>query len=464
MNADDSPAVSSTKLTFIVTAFVVLLTAFVLQTEFTSQVYKDGFSEPIVLLWVTHGLWWLLWPIQTILAGLYRTFQKWRAAKSPILITSLATLPLGASYERVPLQDPHGDSIVTEVQTHPPSYWAYFKKAIIKQLHNVYHTSVLIYDLAHHGPSDVSIPQIIESNEKLPHLNLVNECIKAMLLTLSIRYICKQALVITVILTFAGCTWYASMALTFASDVTAIYNCLAFTAYAFAIPMLGERFSWLKVLSVIVAIAGVFVVSYSSPSDDVETDYPYRLWGNLLILFGAALYGFYECLYKKWCCIPNHLASEILPRRQLSFANFIMFLFGIFTFVILLVVMFILEVTGIHHFKFNYGDKNGEIWSLVGGSIVSNLLFSGSFLLLMALTLPVLSSVSSLLTIFLIGIVEWWMFGNVLSPQQLLGDLLIIIGFLFLTAALWKEISEGNDGKDDVDLVLTYSFAVSTEE
>ena len=37
------------------------------QTEFTSQAYKLKFLEPVVLLAVTHGSWWLLWPIQIIL-------------------------------------------------------------------------------------------------------------------------------------------------------------------------------------------------------------------------------------------------------------------------------------------------------------------------------------------------------------------------------------------------------------
>ena len=82
------------------------------------------------------------------------------------------------------------------------------------------------------------------------------------------------------------------------------------------------------------------------------------------------------------------------------------------------------------------------------------------FLSLMALTGPVLSSVSSFVTIFLIGIVEWVLFGNALSFKQLIGDALVIIGFVVLTVASWKEISEGND-EDEVDTTSIYSFAVS---
>ena len=73
-----------------------------------------------------------------------------------------------------------------------------------------------------------------------------------------------------------------------------------------------------------------------------------------------------------------------------------------------------------------------------------------------------LSSVSSLTTIFLIGLTEWVLFGVKLSFQQLLGDMFVIAGFVLLTAASWKEISEGNDD-DDVENVSTFSFPVSTD-
>ena len=75
--------------------------------------------------------------------------------------------------------------------------------------------------------------------------------------------------------------------------------------------------------------------------------------------------------------------------------------FGIYTLTILVTILIFAEVFHIHHFNlFDYGDNTTTIWLYISGSIVSNLLFSASFLSLMALTSPVLSSVSSLLTIF----------------------------------------------------------------
>ena len=55
--------------------------------------------------------------------------------------------------------------------------------------------------------------------------------------------------------------------------------------------------------------------------------------------------------------------------------------------------------------------------------------FSGSFLILISLTSPVLSSVAALTTIFLVAIVDRAIFGTVLTPAAIFGGLLIIGAF-----------------------------------
>ncbi|KAG7662385.1 uncharacterized protein J8A68_004156 [[Candida] subhashii] len=453
---------SKTKIVLVAILFMISLASFVMQTELTSQAYLLNFEEPLILLLVTHGSWWLFWPIQIISISLFRTFQKYKKDRGGTNRDSHRQ----AHYQRLSSESQlleggeHGGSATT-------SYFTYFRNCIVKQFHNIYHTSILIYQGNVKGDrTTIHLNHLIENSEHIPHSSSISQCVRAFFKTDSIKYVLIKAFIITTVLTVAGFTWYGAMSMTYAADVTAIYNCSAFTAYAFAIPLLNERFSWLKASSVIIAITGVFIVAYSgadSKTED-ETLYPYRFWGNLLILIGAVLYGYYEVLYKKYLCIPYHLTKIITPRRQSTFANFIMGLFGIFTFMIVLTLIIIGQVFHIHNFNFfNYGENTRRIWIYISGSMISNVLFSASFLSLMALTSPVLSSVSSLLTIFLIGIVEWWVFGNKLGFQQLFGDLLVIIGFVMLTTASWNEISEGNE-EDDVEEVSTYSFALSTED
>ncbi|GEQ67006.1 hypothetical protein JCM33374_g669 [Metschnikowia sp. JCM 33374] len=461
---------SKAKIIFVVVLFVMSLVTFICQTEFTSQAYLIGFKEPVILLLVTHGSWWLLWPSQALLTSVWRTYRKWKSNKryprSERLDSSAFLLEHETPSESpIPSgREPPAASGMSDIAvTRPFNYWKYFKKCIVKQIHNVYHTAILVYEAnVNDDRSTRHLQTLIDQNPHVSSTSSITECIKTFLATPAFKYIATKTAIVSVVLNIAGFTWYGAMSMTYASDVTAIYNCSAFTAYAFAIPILNEKFSWMKAASVIIAVSGVFVVAYSgADSSQSEAQYPYRLLGNVIISIGAVLYGYYEVLYKKYACVPDHLAKVITPRRQSTFSNFVMALLGFFTLTFLLLGVILVEVLQIHHFNlFNYGQNTSKIWAYISGSIISNLLFAASFLSLMALTSPVLSSVSSLVTIFLIGIVEWILFGNELSPKQLMGDALVIVGFALLTAASWKEISEGEED-DEIDAASFYSFAPS---
>jgi hypothetical protein len=76
---------------------------------------------------------------------------------------------------------------------------------------------------------------------------------------------------------------------------------------------------------------------------------------------------------------------------------------------------------------------------------LTNLAFSGSFLVLISLTSPVLSSVAALLTIFIVAIVDQLLpppLNSPLTSAAILGGLLIIGAFLLLSWATYKEMEE----------------------
>lgn len=70
------------------------------------------------------------------------------------------------------------------------------------------------------------------------------------------------------------------------------------------------------------------------------------------------------------------------------------------------------------------------------------LAFSGSFLVLISLTSPVLSSVAALLTIFLVAIVDWFLTGVPLSTAAVIGGLCIIAAFCLLSWSTFREMEE----------------------
>lgn len=68
--------------------------------------------------------------------------------------------------------------------------------------------------------------------------------------------------------------------------------------------------------------------------------------------------------------------------------------------------------------------------------------FSGSFLVLISLTSPVLSSVAALLTIFLVAIVDWLLTGDSLSGASIIGGILIMVAFFLLSWSTYREMNE----------------------
>src|SRR6202012_2616374 len=77
-----------------------------------------------------------------------------------------------------------------------------------------------------------------------------------------VLYLVRTTAFITSALTVAGLSWYIAVSLTTPSDLTAIYNCSAFFAYVFSVPILKEPLRLDKSVAVIIAIVGVLVVAY----------------------------------------------------------------------------------------------------------------------------------------------------------------------------------------------------------
>ena len=218
-----------------------------------------------------------------------------------------------------------------------------------------------------------------------------------------VAYILKTTAFVTTALTVAGGSWYVAVDLTSASDLTAIYNCSAFFAYAFSIPLLKDKLRLDKILSVAVAIAGVLIVAYGDSGTlkhgnahgghtggggDEDEDASHRVAGNIIIGIGSVLYGLYEVLYKKLACPPEGVS----PGRGMIFALSFGSLIGLFTLTVLWIPLPILHFTGYEEFELPQGEA---AWMLLI-SVLANATFSGSFLVLISLTSPVLSSVAAL--------------------------------------------------------------------
>ncbi|KAL7949517.1 hypothetical protein V8C42DRAFT_311106 [Trichoderma barbatum] len=273
----------------------------------------------------------------------------------------------------------------------------------------------------------------------------------------SVRYLARTTAFITTALTVAGLSWYVAVSLTTPSDLTAIYNCSAFFAYAFSVPLLKEPLRLDKSVAVIIAIVGVLVVAYGdtgSGSNSVDgqsqgegegdVDAGSRFLGNIVIGVGSVLYGLYEVLYKRFACPPDGVS----PGRGMIFANTFGSCIGLFTVSVLWI-----PLPFLHWLKWEIFEiPDASTCWLILFAVLSNCVFSASFLILISLTSPVLSSVAALLTIFIVAIADWFITGQPLSPAAVIGGSMIIVAFGALSWSTYREMMEHEMEKRRVDL------------
>ncbi|KAL7926158.1 hypothetical protein ACQKWADRAFT_281913 [Trichoderma austrokoningii] len=275
----------------------------------------------------------------------------------------------------------------------------------------------------------------------------------------SVRYLARTTAFITTALTVAGLSWYVAVSLTTPSDLTAIYNCSAFFAYAFSVPLLKEPLRLDKSVAVIIAIVGVLVVAYGDTGgqsaegqgakeggggEGVDVEAGNRFLGNIVIGIGSVLYGLYEVLYKRFACPPDGVS----PGRGMIFANTFGSCIGFFTVSVLWIPLPLLHWTGLEIFEL---PDASTCW-LILCAVLANATFSASFLILISLTSPVLSSVAALLTIFIVALADWFITGQPLSPAAIIGGSMIIVAFGALSWSTYREMMEHEIAKRKVDL------------
>jgi drug/metabolite transporter (DMT)-like permease len=386
---------NTTRRKYIYAAFFLVLSliSFVIQTETAVYIQHTlGWKKAYCMLWLTHGSWSLLWPAQLLILRIQKRKLSWLA------------------------------------------FWRRHKYLVRTTAQMVQHQELhLTTSSIHQSP---------------------------------VPYILRTTVVVSSALTIAGASWYVAVDLTTPSDLTAIYNCSAFFAYVFSIMLLNDKLRLDKAVAVTIAIAGVLVVAYGDtkepkhagphggasgggPQEDNEkAEGASRTVGNLVIGIGSVLYGLYEVLYKKWACPPEGTS----PGRGMIFANTFGSLIGLFTLTVLWIPIPILHFTGLEPFELPRGKAAGLLFI----STISNAVFSGSFLVLMSLTSPVLSSVAALLTIFLVAITD-----SLLHPEESLsaaaigGGSMIIVAFAMLSWATYREMDQERKKREADEGVLS---------
>ncbi|KAI8881905.1 hypothetical protein K501DRAFT_187956 [Backusella circina FSU 941] len=247
------------------------------------------------------------------------------------------------------------------------------------------------------------------------------------------RFLIKTCIIVAILLTLPAYLWYLSVNMTSMSNLTAIYNTGCFFAYLFSILMLHDRLMVSKIGAVMLCMLGVLTMACWPGQQADEDDVKSQWIGILVATLGAALYGFYEVYYKKYCSQPTIL-----------FANTITGMIGIVTFSLLWVPFPILHAIGYETFQIPDLHTFLNVLMIASMSVVYN----ATFMAVIALVNPVFAAVGVMLTVPAVALADMAVMGQLVPASTVIGSLLILAGFVILN----KQVKQ--DEKIDQSLQL----------
>ncbi|KAK4046068.1 hypothetical protein OIV83_006373 [Microbotryomycetes sp. JL201] len=450
--------------------FVVVLFAYTLQTELAQIVQQvNGYRKPYFLFYMTHSGYILLAPLH-------------------ILTLRILNIPITKSLYTL--------KSILELQYAPPPPASARSPRPPQMMHRRTPSGSL---------SRASLPLVGDEGRPAPtRRTSLRRLLHDKREHGRREWIGRMAWIVvclSVLIAIPALSWYAAMPLTAVTDITAIYNCFAFWAYLLAIRFLGEAPSRSKLVSVVIAIAGVFVIAYgdawvsSKPEggEQVEKrDHASRLIGNLLAFGGSVSYAWYEVWYKMNVSLPDpedDEADDLDDEDEATEANALLdnngtedddssdaplpspvsatsssrmrismpppesllnpspdiFLLYSNTFTSLIglttLLLFWIPIPIFHWIGWEEFElPPASAWLLILGIVLSGVVFNGGFMVLLSVWGPVVASVGNLCTLVLVAIADTFVPNSPpLSLSSILGSALIVASFAMLIVGAKRE-------------------------
>ena len=114
--------------------------------------------------------------------------------------------------------------------------------------------------------------------------------------------------------------------------------------YLVALRFLGEKFTWVKLISVLLCMGGTIIVSFGDSETGLSAVSTTRILGDIFALVSAALYSVYITLIRK------NLPDDDGKSGEVSMAQFLGFI-GLFNLLIFLPIALILNFSKLEPFN-----------------------------------------------------------------------------------------------------------------
>ena len=239
-----------------------------------------------------------------------------------------------------------------------------------------------------------------------------------------------------VIYTLGDWFWYIGLPHISVASGTCIFNSSCVFVYLFSVVFLGEKVAADRIAAVTLALVGVVILAIAPSSnnaantDSSGSSSTAKLVGSTFVLVAAILYALYEVLCERFV----FRGSE-----STALANTLSGIVGILNVVLLWPLIPVLSVMPSRSWgewvsePFQAPDAEDTRFIMINALLA--LMFNIFFMLAIALTSPLITSVGCMLTIPVSAACDWLLYGDDFSSLAWAGSALVVLGFALLTRA-----------------------------
>ncbi|KAJ7950415.1 thiamine-repressible mitochondrial transport protein THI74 [Quillaja saponaria] len=217
---------------------------------------------------------------------------------------------------------------------------------------------------------------------------------------------------------FAQLAFNLSLKYTTVTSNTILSSASSLFTFLVSLAFLGEKFTWVKFISVLLCMGGTIIVSLGDSQSGLSSISSNPLLGDFLALVSAGLYAAYITLIRK------KLPDDDGKSGRASMAQFLGFL-GLFNLIIFLPVVLILNFTKLEPF---YMLTPKQLGLIVGKGLLDNVLSDYLWAKAVLLTTTTVASAGLSIQVPLAAIVDS-LTGNAPHLLDYLGAVAVMIGF-----------------------------------
>lgn len=230
--------------------------------------------------------------------------------------------------------------------------------------------------------------------------------------------VAKVSLLICPFWFLAQLTFNLSLKYTSVTSNTILSSASSLFTFLVSLAFLGEKFTWVKLISVLLCMGGTIIVSLGDSETGLSAIASNPVLGDILALLSAALYAVYITLIRK------KLPDDDGKSGRASMAQFLGFL-GLFNVVIFFPVALILNLTKLEPFSMLTWKQLGLI---VGKGLLDNVLSDYLWAKAVLLTTTTVATAGLTIQVPLAAVVDS-LTGNVPKLMDYIGAAAVMVGF-----------------------------------